>query len=197
MPSDGEDRLHVYIPAELKESMRQLDGSYKAITVEALMNHIGVDLSSEAAIENRLGDLAQEEESLVQTIQEKAENLHNVRKQRRDLHERLENIRAQKESYQERLDAILDALVQTQQGTIYNAQVAGRDTLRQLAIDEHGGTASSDVQAVIVDLKDRRTERELAIPDHRFTEHGQPQGAVADGEGPPRFKTTAQTEGDD
>ena len=157
------------IPVEtlnaLKEESKQSDLPMWKIVDQALRMYLGLDEgSTEAALERKLEELddkLEEYEQKVETIQSEREEL---REQKQLVAEQLEEIREKKASYKEKLDEILEDMVEHPNQTV----MAYMSEIKDAATDEYGQPTKDNISRVIADLKDRRDERDLEIPDHRF-----------------------------
>lgn len=182
MPDD-EERLHAWIPADLKQAIREADGSQKETVVEALNTYLSADFSTEEAYDRRIAQLEEEEEELVQKLESVQNRLEEVRAQKEEVVAQRDEYLAQRESFVQVIDSILDEMVAQPERSVF----AWKEKLRQAAKQEYGRPTSENIQKVIEDAKERRDERGLAIDDSRFTDHmtnGQ-MAAQADGEGAP------------
>jgi len=168
MPNEGEERLHVHVDAELKQVLREADGTLRDAVSEALRGYYGVDFSTEAAYRREIERL----ESELSTIDEEIAQLKESRAQvsdrlaqTRDAHE--EFVQSQVE-YAHRLDTILCELLHNDLNTVFGR----RAKLREAALEEYGHQGSEAVQNVIDDIRDRAHDRGMVLPPGVFTESG-------------------------
>lgn len=196
MPDD-EERLHAWIPADLKQAIREADGSQKETVVEALSTFLSADFSTEEAYNRRIAQLEEEEEELVQKLESVQNRIEEVRAQKENVVAQREDYLAQREGFVQILDSVLDEMVAHSERSVF----AWKEQLRQAAKQEYGRPTSENIEKVIEDAKERRDERGLGINDTRFTDHmsNGTVAAQADGEGAPSadYDFDFDQEGDD
>lgn len=149
----------------IKKESKESDMPMWKIVDQACRMYLGLDEgSTEAALERKLEELDDkltEYEQKVESIENEREEL---REQKQLISEQLEEIREKKASYKERLDEILEDMLENPNKTV----MAYMSDIRDAATDEYGRDTKDNIDRVMADLRDRRTERGLEIPDHRF-----------------------------
>lgn len=180
----------------LKEEADKSDMPQWKIADQAFRMHLGLDEgSTEAALERQLEDARKE---LKQRKQER-EQLKQEEDQLEDrldmLSEQLESVREQKASYKEQLDSILENLLDNPNQTV----MAYMSDIRDAATDEYGRDTKDNISRVISDLRDRRDERSLSIPDHRFKRTGasvtsEPNATADGGQSQPNIRFLSESD---
>jgi len=168
---DGRKATAVELPLETREAMKDEDSAMWKIVDEAVRMYLGMGAeSTEAGIERRLEELRSERAEHLDVIQERANRVREIDEIAEDLETQLETLREKKATYHEQLDAILEAMQEHPDRNV----LAWMSEIRDAAIDEFGNDTSSNLDRVINDLRDRRDEQDLEIPDHRFRKSSGP-----------------------
>jgi len=193
---EGRHRTNLEIPVEVKEAMKDDDDPMWKVVEKAVRMYKGLDeASTEHALNRRIEEKEQRIEHLEEERDQITQELEKERELKADLEEKRDTIREKKQSHRERLDDILDEmLTQTNKNVL-----AWMSELKEAAKEEYGTTSSSNIERVVGDLRTRRDERNLAIPDHRFQRTGTaPNSGVskADGDGGPQLKSVQKLETD-
>jgi len=186
---DGRKQTKVELPIETRQAMKDEDSAMWQVVDQAVRMYLGMGAeSTEAGIERRLEELYNEREGHIDVIQERANRVREIDEIAADLETQLEELREKKATYHEQLDAILEAMQDHPDRNV----LAWMSEIRNAAIDEFGNDTSSNLDRVINDLRDRRDEQNLEIPDHRFRKSSGPspqaggpagQPVQADGDG--------------
>jgi len=169
-------RLHVEIPVETKQALKDADGPMWQLINEGARMALGLDEdSTEAAIEQRLEDLAQERSEISAQVESLHKRLDELDKMEAELQDRLENIREKKETHNERLDDILDEMCNDERS---RQVIAWMKQVRDAAMHEYGTDSKNNIDRVIADLRKRATEQGRPIEPSRFARSPQPQANV-------------------
>lgn len=157
--------LSVEIPFETKQKLKEeADTMWKTVD-EAIRMHLGMDENStEAALRDELEKIQKERESFLEERELLESKLESLEEREQKLEDKLDTIEERKQSYQESIDDLLDDMVEQQSKTI----LAWSATLKELANQEYGRATEQNIETVVGDIRSRRDDRNLAIPDHRF-----------------------------
>lgn len=166
--SPGEERLHVYVPTEIKRALEDDERTQKEVVTEYL-TPLADGLDSKAAFERRLDDLQEEDERLAQEIADRQEQRERVQEQIERVQEEYDAYLEEVGEYADQLDEILDGLVQSASKNV----AAFTTELSDAARDEYGRNTKALRQQVVEDLRERARERNLALDDSRFRAFGQ------------------------
>lgn len=161
--SDGNERLHVHLPTELKERLKTGDGSMKSQIVEALEIYFGQgETSSRAAIERQIQRYEEKRARGRQMIQDGENIVSEAEDALEALNRRLTELERQDETYHEAVDELIEDM---RDGSGYSVW-EDHPTIERISRD-HGKRPST----VINDLKSRcdldasRFEQQLGQPD--------------------------------
>lgn len=145
--SDGNERLNVVLPAELKERLKSGDDSMKSQIVEALEIYFGQgETSSRAAIERQIQRYEEKRARGRQMIQDGEDMVSEAEDALEALQIRLEKLERQDETYEEALDEQIEDMQDDGSFSVWE----DHPTVERISRD-HGKTPST----VIDDLKDR------------------------------------------
>lgn len=161
----GRHRTNMELPVEVKDAMKECDEPMWKVVDKAVRMYMGMDqASTEHALDRRIDELEERVESLEDEIDQKQREKEEALELLEELKDKREQIREKKESHRERLDNILDEMLNQQQKVV----MAWMSELKEAATEEYGDPSSSNIERVVGDLRTRRDERNLAIPDNRF-----------------------------
>lgn len=162
----GREQVHVKLPVELVEKLREQDGYMYEEIGKALKMYMGEpDADSEAAIQRRIDILVDEIHDIDDDIDElqdtRARKVESLETER----ERLEEHREERATANEMMDAILEEI----EGTSMSVH-ARKSDLRELAEREYGHQTTENVDKVISDLRARAGETDRAVSNDQFSE---------------------------
>lgn len=178
---DDRSRLHVEIPVETKQAMKDEDGPMWKLIDEGVRMALGLDEgSTEAAIERRLEEIDQERGEISEQIEELNARLDQLAAMEDDLEKRLHNIRERKESHDERLCTILDEMANDNRNRPAQAWMSA---IKEAATLEYGSDSKNNIRRIFEDLRNAALEEDYAIESARLSRSAstQPQAAAADG----------------
>lgn len=170
---EGRRALNVEVPAETHERLKDLEMPMWEAVAEAVELAHGADLSTEEAYRRRIREFEDKIAEARDEIARQEELVHQYSTKRDNLQNELNRFLQNRESYKQIQDRVLDSLKGSTQ-TVH----AFPDDLRELRKRADGAATKEDV---IQDLKNRRDERDLEIPDSQFTEGRVGPAAVANG----------------
>lgn len=187
----GREGVRAELPKETKEALKEADEPMWKVIDESVRMNLGVGgVETEEAFRRRIERLEQE----IEDVQSQIEALNNeqsrLEQQKEDEQRRLEQYLSEREDIETIQDRILDDLASTSM-SVY----AKKSELRELARREYGHETDQNMMKAISDLKDRRTERGLDVPDSQFTENVNSKPAMTDGND--QFKATQEGDDDD
>lgn len=186
---DGRKAIGVEIPVETREAVKDQDGAMWQVIDQAVRMYLGLDEgSTEHALERRIEDLEQERDGLLEQRESIDNQIDDLDDRIDDLRTQLEELQEKKASYKEQLDSILDEMLDHPDRNV----LAWMSDIRDAATDEYGRDTKSNIDRVISDLRERRTERALAIEDFRFNRTGTAPGTS----GPTQVSTDGGDEPD-
>lgn len=178
---DNRARVHVEIPVETKQALKEADGSMWEVLDEGARMVMGLDEgSTEAAIENRIENIRQEQTEIDDQRQSLDQRLKELQEMEEDLTSQLESIRQKKETHRERLDAILDQMEDDPQS---RPVLAWMSDLRDASMHEYGSESRDNMRRVVEDLRNRSAEEGRAIAPHRLSRTASAQGQSANADG--------------
>lgn len=192
MTHEGEERLNVWLDAEVKQALKEQDESMKRNVNEALRAYLGVDLSTEAAFNREIERLQRESDRLADQIDELQEQHAHVQEQLEDVHRRREEFLRTREDYAHRLDTILCEVVHYDLRSVYGR----RGEVREAALQEYGNKGEDAMDKVVEDVHERARERGVHISPGVFTESGN-VAVATDGDGGTPFKSVRGGEDDE
>lgn len=162
---EGRHRTNMELPVEVKEAMKEEDEPMWQVVTKAVRMYKGLDEgSTEHALNRRIEEVREQRDALDDEITQKQKERDEKEELLEQLIEKRDKIREKKESHRERLDNILDEMMNQQQKIV----MAWMSDLKEAATEEYGDPSKSNIERVVGDLRTRRDERNLAIPDHRF-----------------------------
>jgi TolA-binding protein len=181
--TDREDRcrVHVEIPVETKQAMKDSDGPMWKLIDEGVRMALGLDEgSTEAAIVQRLKEIKQERNELHDQLESVESRLDELDTIEDDLEERLEHIREQKESHYERLDSILSQMLSDERN---RPVMAWMPEVKEAAVMEYGSDSKQNVRRIIEDLRSHALEEGYAIESDRLSRSASVSGQPANADG--------------
>jgi len=162
-----EDRvdLRAQIPYETKRALKEADTTIWEAVDEAVRTHFGLDeTSTEAALKAELESIEEEQEDIRDQMAVLKDQLETLDERKAHYESELENVRERRQSYKDGIDELLDEMLDQPEKTV----LAWSSKLKDLAQQEYGTGTDSNIDAVVADIRERRDERHLAVPDHRF-----------------------------
>lgn len=170
IPREEREVLSVEIPFESKQALEDADGPMWQHVHEALKMYFGLDdVSTEAALESEIDEVQEEKQTLQEQVEEIMDRMQDLDERQEYLQEQKEKIEEQKQTYRERIDEILDEMLENPERTV----MAWISEIKELSREEYGSASQDNIQTVIGDIRSRRDEQNLAIPDHRFQRNAQ------------------------
>jgi len=164
-----EDRAHIHaeIPIETKQAMKDADGPMWKLIDEGVRIALGLDEgSTEAAVEQRLGEVRQERKELgdqLDDIQSRVEDLESMES---ELEGRLSDIRERKQSHKDSLEEILNEMADDPRD---RPVMAWMPDVRDAALREYGSESKDNIRRVIEDLRNHALEAGYAIRSDRLS----------------------------
>jgi chromosome segregation ATPase len=179
----GREAVRAELPKETKEALKASEKPMWKVIDEAVRMSLGVgDANTEAAFRRRIEQLEQERSDVQTQIGALNKELATIEQRLEDEQSRLEQYLEEQESIQDIQDRILSEL-ETSSMSVFR----WKSELRDLARREYGHETDANIQKAISDLKTRRDELGLEIPESQFSENvASSRTAVADGD--PQFK---------
>lgn len=164
---DDRSRLHVEIPVETKQALKDADGPMWQLINDGVRMALGLDEgSTEAAIEQRLEEMRKERSEVSAQAEALHKRLDELDAMEEELEDRLANIREKKASHKERLDDVLDAMCKDER---QRQVIAHMQLVRDAAMHEYGSDSKNNIDRVISDLRKRATEQGRDIMPSRFS----------------------------
>jgi len=194
---DGRKQINVELPIEsieaLKEEKKRTGQPLWELLDEATRFITDVDDSTEKALQRRVDNLREKETRLENEIEERQNDLEQVRQTRADAEAKLAQLREQRDSIEELYNEIVTTLQNNPQCNILRC----KSTLDEIATREYGRPTESNVDEVISDVQEYCEDNDIDIDTHRITTtntaHTSTQRA-SDGNDKPFLKSL---EGDD
>jgi seryl-tRNA synthetase len=194
---DGRKQINVELPIEsieaLKEEKKRTGQPLWELLDEATRFITDVDDSTEKALQRRVDNLREKETRLENEIEERQNDLEQVRQTRADAEAKLAQLREQRDSIEELYNEIVTTLQNDPKCNILRC----KSTLDEIATREYGRPTESNVDEVIQDVQEYCERNDIDIDTHRITTtstaHTSTQRA-SDGNDKPFLKSL---EGDD
>jgi seryl-tRNA synthetase len=194
---DGRKQINVELPIEsieaLKEEKKRTGQPLWELLDEATRFITDVDDSTEKALQRRVDNLREKETRLENEIEERQNDLEQVRQTRADAEAKLAQLREQRDSIEELYNQIVTTLQNDPKCNILRC----KSTLDEIATREYGRPTESNVDEVISDVQAYCEDNDIDIDSHRITTtntaHTSTQRA-SDGNDKPFLKSL---EGDD
>ena len=194
---DGRKQINVELPIEsieaLKEEKKRTGQPLWELLDEATRFITDVDDSTEKALQRRVDNLREKETRLENEIEERQNDLEQVRQTRADAEAKLAQLREQRDSIEELYNEIVTTLQNDPKCNILRCKSA----LDEIATREYGRPTESNVDEVIQDVQEYCERNDIDIDTHRITTtstaHTSTQRA-SDGNDKPFLKSL---EGDD
>ena len=194
---DGRKQINVELPIEsieaLKEEKKRTGQPLWELLDEATRFITDVDDSTEKALQRRVDNLREKETRLENEIEERQNDLEQVRQTRADAEAKLAQLREQRDSIEELYNEIVTTLQNDPKCNILRC----KSTLDEIATREYGRPTESNVDEVIQDVQEYCERNDIDIDTHRITTtstaHTNTQRA-SDGNDKPFLKSL---EGDD
>lgn len=163
---DGREHISAEISADVKQAAKAEDVPMWKVVDEAVREYLGLgDESVEAGYRRRIEELEEREERLESEIAEREQELETVREDLSRLREQMERHLEERASYESRLDELLDKLLDNPQQTV----AAHVNDLREITREYEGRDTRENREAVVSRLRERATERDVAISDDRLS----------------------------
>lgn len=176
----GRHRTNMELPVEVKEAMKESDEPMWKVVDKAVRMYFGMDEgSTEHALNRRIEELEDRISALDDEIDQRTSERDEAAELRDELVEKRNRIREEKATHRERLDEILDKMLDQADKTV----LAWMSDLKEAATEEYGSPSNENIERVVGDLRTRRDERNLAIPDHRFRRSPSPTSSAAKADG--------------
>jgi septal ring factor EnvC (AmiA/AmiB activator) len=166
---DGRKQINVELPIESIEALHE----EKKRTGQPLWELIDqgarmiaqVDDSTERVLQQRVDDLHEKETRLENEIEERQNDLEQVRQTRADAEEKLAQLREQRDSIEELYDEIITTLQTNPKRNI----LSRKSTLDEIATREYGRPTESNVDEVIQDVQEYCECNDIDIEEHRIS----------------------------
>lgn len=164
---DDRARVHVEIPVETKQALKDADGPMWQLINEGARMSLGLDEgSTESGIEQRIEDLEQERSEVSAQVESLHKRLDQIDEMKEELEERLQNIREKKETHNQRLDNILDQMCKDERS---RQVIAWMGEVRDAAMHEYSSDSKNNIDRVIADLRKRAAEQGRPVEPSRFS----------------------------